>query len=74
MKVTEQIDALRALGVQPISYLVVPRVLAMLLSMPLLVAECVGFGILAGYLVGTQGAGDFGHLLHELHAAFHRSA
>ena len=44
MKVTEQIDALRALGVHPIDYLVVPRVLALLVSMPLLVAECVGLG------------------------------
>jgi len=54
MKVTEQIDALRALGVQPIDYLVVPRTLAMLISMPLLVAECVGLSVLAGYFVATQ--------------------
>jgi phospholipid/cholesterol/gamma-HCH transport system permease protein len=51
MKVTEQIDALRALAVYPIDYLVVPRALAMMLSMPLLVAECVAFGIVAGYFV-----------------------
>ena len=36
MKVTEQIDALRALAVYPTDYLVVPRVLAMMVSMPLL--------------------------------------
>jgi phospholipid/cholesterol/gamma-HCH transport system permease protein len=54
MKVTEQIDALRALGVHPIDYLVVPRTLALMIAMPLLVAECVGLGILAGYFVGTQ--------------------
>lgn len=53
MKVTEQIDALRALAVHPIDYLVVPRTLAMLLSMPLLVAECVGIGIAAGYFVAV---------------------
>ena len=35
MKVTEQIDALRALAVHPVDYLVVPRTLAMMLSMPL---------------------------------------
>jgi phospholipid/cholesterol/gamma-HCH transport system permease protein len=51
MKVTEQIDALRALAVHPIDYLVVPRTLAMMLSMPLLVAECIGIGIAAGYFV-----------------------
>ena len=54
MKVTEQIDAMRALGVYPIDYLVVPRVLAMMLSMPLLVAECVGLGISVGYFVGVH--------------------
>src|SRR6201984_1103984 len=51
MKVTEQIDALRALAVYPIDYLVVPRALAMMISVPLLVAECIGFGIVASYLV-----------------------
>ena len=51
MKVTEQIDALRALAVNPIDYLVVPRTLAMMISMPLLVAECIGVGIAAGYFV-----------------------
>src|SRR5213082_658785 len=51
MKVTEQIDALRALAVYPVDYLVVPRALAMMLSMPLLVAECIAVGIAAGYFV-----------------------
>jgi phospholipid/cholesterol/gamma-HCH transport system permease protein len=51
MKVTEQIDALRALAVHPIDYLVVPRTLAMMVSMPLLVAESVAIGIAAGYFV-----------------------
>ena len=54
MKVTQQIDALRALAVHPVDYLVVPRVVAMLISMPLLVAECVFFGILSSYFVATQ--------------------
>lgn len=54
MKVTEQIDALRALGVYPIDYLVVPRAMAMMVSMPLLVCECVGFGIVVGRLVGVD--------------------
>src|SRR5579884_282826 len=54
MKVTEQIDALRALGVYPIDYLVVPRLLAMMFSMPLLVAECSAVSIIAGYIVGVD--------------------
>ena len=54
MKVTEQIDALRALAVHPTDYLVVPRILAMIISMPLLTAECIAFGIAAGYFVSTN--------------------
>lgn len=60
MKVTEQIDALRALAVHPIDYLVVPRALAMMISMPLLVAECVALGILAGYFVAVELLGVYG--------------
>jgi phospholipid/cholesterol/gamma-HCH transport system permease protein len=54
MKVTEQIDALRSMGVHPIDYLVTPRFLAMLVAMPLLIAESAAFGILASLIVGTQ--------------------
>jgi phospholipid/cholesterol/gamma-HCH transport system permease protein len=52
MKVTEQIDALRSMGVHPVDYLVTPRFLAMLISMPLLIAESAAFGIFASWLVG----------------------
>ena len=54
MKVTEQIDALRALAVYPVDYLVVPRMLGMLVSVPLLAGECIFFGIATGYLVGCK--------------------
>jgi phospholipid/cholesterol/gamma-HCH transport system permease protein len=54
MKVTEQVDALRAMGVDPVDYLVVPRVAALLSSAPLLVAECVGVAVTAGYLVAVR--------------------
>ena len=54
MKVTEQIDALRALAVYPVDYLVVPRALAMLVSVPLLAGECIFFGIASGYFVGVH--------------------
>lgn len=53
MKVTEQVDALRSMGVHPIDYLVTPRVVAMLIAMPLLIAESIAFGMLASHLVGT---------------------
>jgi phospholipid/cholesterol/gamma-HCH transport system permease protein len=54
MKVTEQIDALRSMAVHPIDYLVTPRFLAMLVAMPLLIAESAAFGIGASWLVGTR--------------------
>jgi len=54
MKVTQQLDALRALAVHPVDYLVVPRALAMFISMPLLVVECVGCGVLAAYFVAVR--------------------
>ena len=53
MKVTEQIDALRSMDVHPTDYLVTPRFLAMLVAMPLLIAESAAFGILASLAVGT---------------------
>lgn len=65
MKVTEQIDALRSLAVHPIDYLVVPRVLALVISMPLLVAEAVGLGVVASYLVGVHLLGISGPFFLE---------
>lgn len=53
MKVSEQIDALRSMAVHPIDYLVTPRVLAMVISIPLLIAESAGLGMIASYVVGV---------------------
>src|SRR5437588_8969335 len=53
MRVTEQIDALRTLATHPVDYLIVPRLLATLIAMPILTAASISFGIIAGYLVGT---------------------
>jgi phospholipid/cholesterol/gamma-HCH transport system permease protein len=55
MKVTEQIDALRVMGVDPVGYLVLPRFVAMLVSMPLLIAESITFGLIASYIVTVYG-------------------
>ncbi len=54
MKITEQIDALRSLAVYPTEYLIVPRFLAMLLSMPILVGVAIICGIGAGYAVAVH--------------------
>jgi phospholipid/cholesterol/gamma-HCH transport system permease protein len=49
MKVTEQIDALVAMGRDPVAFLVVPRVLAGLIVFPLLVIMADAMGIFAGW-------------------------
>src|SRR5580765_6239291 len=54
MRVTEQIDALTALGTEPVQYLVVPRVLSSILMMPLLVIVGDFVGMYGGYLVAVQ--------------------
>ena len=52
MRVTEQIDALSTLRTNPVQYLIVPRVIAGVLMMPLLVLIGDAIGICGGYLVG----------------------
>jgi phospholipid/cholesterol/gamma-HCH transport system permease protein len=54
MRVTEQIDALRTLATHPVDYLVVPRLLAAHVVMPVLAVESVAVGIGAAYFVGVQ--------------------
>ncbi|MBD5308114.1 MAG: ABC transporter permease [Bacteroides sp.] len=51
MRVTEQIDALEIMGVNSANYLVLPKVVAFILFMPVLVALCIGTAIVGGYLV-----------------------
>ena len=53
MKVTEQIDALYSMAINPIQYLVSPRIIAGLISMPLLTAIFNVVGIYGAYLVGV---------------------
>jgi len=53
MRITEQIDALRSMAVDPIKYLMVPRFLAGLIAMPLLTAMFIVIGIAGGYVVGV---------------------
>lgn len=60
MKVTEQIDALTTLATNPIKYLVVPRLLAAIVAMPILTAVADSIGVFGGYVVGTQNLGFVG--------------
>ena len=57
MKVTEQIDALVTLSTHPMKYLTAPRVLAALITVPLLVGVGDVIGVYGGYLVATQNLG-----------------
>ncbi|MBV9523746.1 MAG: ABC transporter permease [Alphaproteobacteria bacterium] len=54
MRVTEQIDALTTLSTNPIKYLVVPRLLAAVISMPILVGIADSIGVFGGYVVSTK--------------------
>jgi len=54
MRVTEQIDALYTLATDPIKYLIVPRITAGLLMVPLLTIFCNAAGYLGGYFVGVK--------------------
>ena len=52
MRVNEQIDAMEAMGVDPVSYLIVPRVIAATLMMPILSGIFLTLGVLGCYIVG----------------------
>jgi phospholipid/cholesterol/gamma-HCH transport system permease protein len=54
MRVTEQIDALLTMAVNPIKFLIVPRVLASIVVLPLLTIIADFVGIVGGYLVGVS--------------------
>lgn len=53
MQTNEEIDALRTLGVNPVDFLVVPRILALVIMMPLLTLYADFMGILGGYIIST---------------------
>jgi phospholipid/cholesterol/gamma-HCH transport system permease protein len=57
MNVTEQIDALRTMAVNPIQYLVTPRVVAMLLMVPVLCQLFNVVGVFGAWLISVQGLG-----------------
>lgn len=54
MRIEEQIDALECMAIDPFSYLIAPKFLASVISLPLLTAFCDVLGILGGYLIGVH--------------------
>ena len=62
MKVTEQVDALRAMGINPIRYLVVPRIISALIMLPLIVVIFANaLAIFGGYVVSVTSLGVSSH-------------
>ena len=56
MRVTEQIDAMRALGTDPIQKLVTPRLIALTVVLPLLTIIADFIGLIGGYLIAGRTA------------------
>jgi phospholipid/cholesterol/gamma-HCH transport system permease protein len=54
MKVNEEIDAFKTFGISPIEFLVLPRILALLLMMPLLVVFADAIALFGGYVVSVS--------------------
>lgn len=54
MRIGEQIDSLESMGIDPVKFLVSPRILGAIVSVPLLTAIFDVVGILGGYLVGVS--------------------
>ena len=54
MRVTGQIDALKTLSADPISYLVVPRIIAGIIMLPILIIFADIIGIMGGWFIGIQ--------------------
>jgi phospholipid/cholesterol/gamma-HCH transport system permease protein len=53
MKVAEEIEALNVMGIDPVRFLVVPRLLAMIIMMPVLTVLGEGIGLFAGWLISV---------------------
>jgi phospholipid/cholesterol/gamma-HCH transport system permease protein len=61
MKVTEQIDALTAMGINPVRYLVAPRVTAALIMLPVITIYSDAIAVFGGYVVAVTSLGVSSH-------------
>ncbi len=75
MRITEQIDALEIMGVNSANYLILPKIIAALLTFPLLNILSIFLGILGGFLVsyltGTVAVYDYVYGLNYLFVPFY---
>jgi len=68
MKITEEIDAMRTMGFEPFQFLVLPRVFALILSMPLIVFFADMIGVFGGMIIARLELGiSFTEFLERLH-------
>ncbi|MCC8174471.1 MAG: ABC transporter permease [Odoribacter sp.] len=71
MKITEQIEALEAMGINSVSYLVAPKIVAALIFNPILYIFSVFIGIIGGLVSGVlSGVVNFEDFIHGLHSSF----
>lgn len=69
MVATEQLDGLRMMSVDPVHYVVLPKVVALVIAMPLLSAIFIVLGLFGGYVVGVAWLGlDPGSYVSALEA------
>ena len=54
MKFTEELDAIRTMGMNPLRFVVVPKLWALVFTMPMLTLMALGFGLLGGFLVAVS--------------------
>ncbi len=52
MRITEQIDAMEVMGVNSANYLILPKITAFIVMMPILVIASMALGLIGGYFVG----------------------
>jgi len=62
MKVTEQIDALRAMAINPVRYLVVPRLVASIVMLPVVTIYANAIAVFGGFLVAITAIGVSPHI------------
>jgi len=74
MRVTEQIDALEIMGVNPLNYLVLPKVIAALLMFPILITISMALGLWGGWFACIQtGLSDTETYLYGIRFFFDQS-
>lgn len=66
MSVTEEIDAMRTIGIEPLELLVLPKIMALVIALPLLTVFADVFGVFGGMIMARAQLGvDFSEFIHR---------